>query len=768
MGYTVNPLVDWLLTRSYGQGGTVATPSPNTVPVVGLGDFPAGVGDVLDRLVTKYITPAPPQRGDDIEWCFLVGGPGNGKSEALRYLASTLLARDRTALASVLQARGTGDPVPRAVPVDWPASATPLASGLEIVFINDASIPRSGARSSGEPGSLFLDLSDGIKRFVDKSIPVVMFGSVNRGILVEEIGGLDGIATPLDGNGEKAATMIRWLASPPTVMNSSPEYPSSLATVETLVAVDPIKPYYGQFRVPLRASGAEFNVIVHVVFLDVLSLLEPVPGSSLSRRAVDFSAAPPVVAGYEPLGGFSDVPGGATRDRTTAGKLLQAIVDQSRWEGGNCIDPASGTLCEAHATCPFAQNARWLQDTALCNRVLDFFRAGEIAAGRRMTYRDLVGHVSLALIGEPEEDWLTGMRPCQWVERKARGLLGGEKKVTAELVHHRIYMNLFPPPDTQSWKRAAADPLKGDNVYAAVIGGMTKGETSPRVPAFERAFNDLDPSRDTEPWEGVRARALDAVESLDVTAPSEKVPTWTEVSPQASSRIETIVDQAIREEIVTELGKGQKTASTRAKILRKWRSTLLLRQVGVALGRMSFEAAVRAWLAEQENSIQGGAPMDLGKGIKSLLLPPAVAGNFWIAPFRPRTYALTGVLPTNTVLIPIDLNDLRVDVVPRGDNLVAELVQAARGRYQALPEVLASLVIDLSVARESILHVQGISQSFTEIGDSAFARIERARAALASRARAISATVHFTGSSGALYRLTINPAGPTPLRVQKA
>ena len=220
--------------------------------------------------------------------------------------------------------------------------------------------------------------------------------------------------------------------------------------------------------------------------------------------------------------------------------------------------------------------------------------------------------------------------------------------------------------------------------------------------------------------------------------------------------------------MITELGKGQKTAATRAKLLRKWRGTLLLRQVGMALGRMSFEAAVRAWLAEQENSIQGGAPMDLGKGIKSLLLPPAATGNFWLAPFRPRTYALTGDLPPNTVLIPVDLNDLRVEIVPRGDNLVAELNQVARTRAGSSIEVLATLVIDLSVAREAILHVQGVSQSFTEIGDSAFARIERARAALVSRSRAMAATVHFTDGSGTLYRLAANPAGPTPLRVQKA
>ena len=95
MSYTTNPFVKWLLARSYGQGGAVALPNSKSpgpdndgvsVPIT---RSPAGVQDVLDQLCNQCASWPLPE-GTDIGWCFLVGGPGNGKSEALRALAGAL------------------------------------------------------------------------------------------------------------------------------------------------------------------------------------------------------------------------------------------------------------------------------------------------------------------------------------------------------------------------------------------------------------------------------------------------------------------------------------------------------------------------------------------------------------------------------------------------------------------------------------------------------------------------------------------------------
>jgi len=355
--YVKNPLIRWLLRHSYGQGGGVAIPSPQVDSFsMPQGKFPAGVGEALHHLSQRYGTWSASRV--DIDWCFLIGGPGNGKSEALKTLAHMLGIQ--------LPARTIGQPVPRAIPLEWPKNVQFLSSGLGLAFVNDASIPRNDPFGAGAPGSLFQDLCDGLG-FLSGDVPLALFVNVNRGILVEEAGALEGSHPSLASeSGVRAAAMIRWLADPPM-----PDLSAGSSLVETVVAIDPNKPFYGQFRVPLGGSKAQRSLVVHAVFLDVLSLLEPRPGGD--RPAVDLSSDKPIAMPYQTIGRL--VSTDITRANTTAGELIHSIANAVLWEDGGCKDSQTGELCKAHAICPFAQNARWLQDDSLKNRLLDTLRA---------------------------------------------------------------------------------------------------------------------------------------------------------------------------------------------------------------------------------------------------------------------------------------------------------------------------------------------------------------------------------------------------------
>jgi hypothetical protein len=122
-------------------------------------------------------------------------------------------------------------------------------------------------------------------------------------------------------------------------------------------------------------------------------------------------------------------------------------------------------------------------------------------------------------------------------------------------------------------------------------------------------------------------------------------------------------------------------------------------------------------------------------------------------------------LPPSTLLFPITINDLDVVIVPHGDTLLAEV--QGRSRPRQASQALATLVIDLAVAREAILHADNDTSSFTEIGYTAFARIERARASLISRERLKSGGIYFTNTRKELFRILSNPSGPVPLRVEQ-
>lgn len=214
MKFGNNKQVEWLLSRSYGQGGTVALPVFNEMREGDLprvkGEFPAGVQDVLNRLTDQYIDWGNSPK-TDIEWCFLVGGPGNGKSEALRSLSELLKIE--------LPKRVPGNPSPRTIPEEWPIAPAdiPEVSNLKIVFINDASIPRSGNIKTENGGSLFHDILDGMTYMLNHNdIGLALFGNINRGILIEEDALLrENNYFEHDNDKRRGAQFIRWLTNPP-------------------------------------------------------------------------------------------------------------------------------------------------------------------------------------------------------------------------------------------------------------------------------------------------------------------------------------------------------------------------------------------------------------------------------------------------------------------------------------------------------------------------------------------------------------------------
>src|SRR5262249_24134390 len=140
-----------------------------------------------------------------------------------------------------------------------------------------------------------------------------------------------------------------------------------------------------------------------------------------------------------------------TRLTTVAGERTEHWSMAQLWKEGGCR--SGNELCQAYDLCPFAQNAAWLGTPLLRERFLSFLRALEIVAGRRLSYRDLLAHMSLAIVGRAHGEWLKNLHPCQWVEERHRNRTAS---AITELAHHRLYVNLFPRPSSEGWKKLSA------------------------------------------------------------------------------------------------------------------------------------------------------------------------------------------------------------------------------------------------------------------------------------------------------------------------
>jgi hypothetical protein len=169
-------------------------------------------------------------------------------------------------------------------------------------------------------------------------------------------------------NGALAVQILAWLSRPDRQLDA----PSGLA-----VLFNPTRStrYYSQ----AVFQGQKNKLIIHALFLDTLSLLEPSPGGA---RSIDFSKSPPTVAPYRPIGSVD--PSQGSRDSTVAGERTAFWTKPSLWDDGGCT--INGQLCAASSVCPFAANAKWLRAPVLQEHFLSLVRGVEVAAGRRLSY----------------------------------------------------------------------------------------------------------------------------------------------------------------------------------------------------------------------------------------------------------------------------------------------------------------------------------------------------------------------------------------------
>lgn len=149
----------------------------------------------------------------------------------------------------------------------------------------------------------------------------------------------------------------------------------------------------------------------------------------------------------------------ANGDTSPFGHMLSKAVDEKEWRGqGSCTD------CSSRDLCPFLTNAEMLRDTDIQHSLLKLLRHSEFATGQRWNFRDCYSLCAEIIVGQRDdfETKGTGDSPCQWVHILADEIRYGEQPTQQlaaawELTFHLYSQALFPEwldpitdiPDTQ-------------------------------------------------------------------------------------------------------------------------------------------------------------------------------------------------------------------------------------------------------------------------------------------------------------------------------
>jgi hypothetical protein len=354
-----------------------------------------GGGEPLGRIVETPLVRTLRQAAADIaggssspRWMFLVGGPGNGKSQMVELFVRELGGRLGCEAELVTLARDAyaGRPLPRVVVLEQGDSAA-LGEAFaqfvgRLVIVQDAS---ASAEATGDAGAdLVTDLVALLSNIGDRGMPSPVFVCcANRGLLARAMASTED-ARVLDLLGR--------------IVRATGLSAESIATPRDCW--------------PLDTTGLDLphEGIVAAWPLDVESLTD-----GQDRQS-------PLEA------------------------ILEHAADAERWDEGVC-----GT-CSSRPSCPLNANAAAMRDHDRRGAVLSMLRRAELATGQRWNFRAAFSIAAELIVGERDDyaESEAGSHPCTWVHSHVDEANSSDPSrsvpATWQLARRLYHQALFPSP----------------------------------------------------------------------------------------------------------------------------------------------------------------------------------------------------------------------------------------------------------------------------------------------------------------------------------
>ncbi|TQJ50191.1 hypothetical protein [Phycicoccus sp. SLBN-51] len=575
---------------------------------------------------------------------FLVGGPGAGKSYAAARAVKGLsrLDDEDDGLAHRRYQYTT--------------------KGLNLVVVNDATIT-----GEGELGrALAADISNAL------SDPAHLLACVNRGVLVEELAAhARGTNEALDG-----ALIISWLHAP------RPE-----ASQAGSLEVEPLATHSYIRSAALHRAGEHIADAV-AVYVDVCSLLETRPSVEWTASSSTTELQP------EPYSVTRLTRRGVSHQRgTPAGVLFATVLER--------IEEASDAAADISFD-PVRANVESLLDAEVATGVLTFLRSAEIAASKRLAYREIWGALVRSLIGwAPETVAPNGLRD--------------------------LLLRLQPDPNatgTSQWE--ALQRLASLRFSEALVGvGQFDGSVDLTVNPVTRVLWPMDPVRDARPgsykartWSSGWATPVVDAFSGQVVASSPLETLLEGIDPgDAMRRAAKDFDWALDKAFV-ETSRAVPTAARQEMI--SWYGAYLMRLYALANGISAFRPEVALWTQAWRDA--PNLPDALDATLTTLVRPkrePADPASSVLVPlFDSRTTPIVGFQAEPRVALKTE--GVELTTIRDGETLFLQLTEKSRS--------VGQIELDFPLIRESLActveHV-----GVTEQTSVASPRLERFRAA---------------------------------------
>ncbi len=320
-------------------------------------------------------------------WIFLIGGPGNGKSEAVEAFVRELdvQANCQGALIKILAQKFSPDPVaPRRVSVTADELEGPtLRDRLrKLIIIQDASAVDGPGETAETP--LIEELEELVTCPTGQE--PVFICCANRGLVARARSAI------------QTQKSLAWL--------NVPQVTELLTQLLTATGLGPDALAVGRPQCWPLKQDPRFAAWP----LDLDSIIKTDAGASPFEQ------------------------------------MVATATNEQEWEANDrCGDCASRVLC------PFYANAEMLRDDDTRQRLVELLRRGEMATGQRWNFRDSFSLCAELIVGQRDDFVSGGgaSSPCSWVHERVDEIDFGtqpSRKLSAtwELAFHLYSQSLFP------------------------------------------------------------------------------------------------------------------------------------------------------------------------------------------------------------------------------------------------------------------------------------------------------------------------------------